>query len=186
MIYYTSRDLSKRLSIHPEKWKRWARAFLPPDPLGGLQSGVARQFSIPDAFKVYLGGYLVGRLRFTMPEAEVILSDLAAWLKKAGFLDLNPLPADDILRRIGYHRIYIIEPEGNGFAYVIRTLTAPAALAGQAQGQACFRQIYMGTCEAPKSDSQQDPLLSEAVLGARVVTVSALYGHFLRHLQAHD
>ena len=43
--FYTNRELSEKLSIGLSKWKRWSREFLPPDPLGGLQSGYARQYT---------------------------------------------------------------------------------------------------------------------------------------------
>ncbi|MFZ7126824.1 MAG: hypothetical protein ACOWWM_11790 [Desulfobacterales bacterium] len=78
--YYASRELAVRLEIPLAKWKRWAREFLPPDPLGGYRSGYARQYSLREAFRVYLGGHLVGCHRFTIPESRRILKDLDAWL----------------------------------------------------------------------------------------------------------
>ena len=80
--FYSNRQLSSFLDIPLSRWKRWSREFLPPDPLGGLQSGFARQFSIRDAFVVYLAGYLVSNLGYTIPEARIILHDLNGWLKK--------------------------------------------------------------------------------------------------------
>ena len=44
--FYLNRELSDRLGIRLSRWKRWSREFLPPDPLGGLQSGFARQYSL--------------------------------------------------------------------------------------------------------------------------------------------
>ena len=82
MIYFKSKYLSDKLDINLAKWKRWSREFLDPDPLGGYQSGVARQFSFKDAFRVFLGGHLVGVLNFTIPQARQILIDLNRWLKK--------------------------------------------------------------------------------------------------------
>jgi hypothetical protein len=88
--FYTNRELSLNLQINLAKWKRWSREFLPPDPLGGMQSGYARQYSPAQAFKVYLGGYLVSQLRFTIPESKAILKDLKEWLADKGFsLDFN-------------------------------------------------------------------------------------------------
>ena len=78
--FYTNRQLSQAFQINLAKWKRWSREFLPPDPLGGLQSGFARQYNLDEAFAVYLGGYLVGNLKFTIPEARQILNDLRQWL----------------------------------------------------------------------------------------------------------
>jgi hypothetical protein len=73
------------LDINIAKWKRWSREFLPPDPLGGMQSGYTRQYNPNDAFKVNLGGHLVADLKFTIPEAKQILQDLDDWLADKGF-----------------------------------------------------------------------------------------------------
>jgi hypothetical protein len=80
--FYLNRDLSRRLGIPLSRWKRWSREFLPPDPLGGHQSGYARQYSTKDAFLVYLAGFLVSTLGFSIPAARQILQDLNPWLKK--------------------------------------------------------------------------------------------------------
>lgn len=81
--YYFSRDLSRKLRIPLNRWKRWAREFLPPDPLGGLQSGYARQFSTREAFTVYLGGFLVAGLGFSIPQARQVIRDLSGWMRKS-------------------------------------------------------------------------------------------------------
>ncbi len=78
--FFTSQELSQKLDIKLTRWKRWSREFLPPDPLGGLQSGYARQYNPDQAFTVFLGGYLVGDLKFTISEARRILHDLHDWL----------------------------------------------------------------------------------------------------------
>ena len=83
--FYTNRELSQKLEINLARWKRWSREFLPPDPLGGIQSGYARQYSIDSAFTVYLGGYLVGELKCTISEAKKILEELKSWLKEKDF-----------------------------------------------------------------------------------------------------
>ena len=80
--FYLNRELSARLGIPVSRWKRWSREFLSPDPLGGLQSGYARQYSIKDSFKVYFAGYLVSAMGFSIPETRQILNDLNGWLKK--------------------------------------------------------------------------------------------------------
>lgn len=96
--YFTSRDLSTKFNLNLAKWKRWSRAFLPPDPLGGLQSGYARQYSIDQSFTVYLGGVLVSELKFSIPEAGQILDDLKAWLGAVGIY-LNAKPDRDLIDR---------------------------------------------------------------------------------------
>ena len=83
--FFTNREASKRLDINLSKWKRWSREFLPPDPLGGMQSGFARQYSPDGAFTVFLGGHLVADLKFTIPEAKQIVKDLHLWFGQKGF-----------------------------------------------------------------------------------------------------
>ena len=83
--YFLGRDLADRLQIPPARWKRWAREFLPPDPLGGLQSGYARHYSIDEAFTVYLAGQLVSGSKCSIPEARAILADLQHWLAAEGY-----------------------------------------------------------------------------------------------------
>ena len=83
--FYTNRELSQKLNINLARFKRWTREFLPPDPLGGMQSGYARQYSIDNAFTVYVGGHLVGELKYTIPQAKKILEDLKKWLKENAF-----------------------------------------------------------------------------------------------------
>jgi hypothetical protein len=83
--FFTNRELSDRLGIKLAKWKRWSREFLPPDPLGGMQSGYARQYNPDQAFTVFFGGHLVADLRFSIPETIQILQDLNKWLSEKGF-----------------------------------------------------------------------------------------------------
>ena len=109
--FYTNRELSKNLDINLAKWKRWSREFLPPDPLGGMQSGYARQYNLDDSFTVYLGGYLVSDLRFTIPEVKQILEDLYEWLVDTGFYFVakhDPKPKTDIEHSIKEYQICIL------------------------------------------------------------------------------
>jgi hypothetical protein len=69
--FYLNRELSAMFGFKLSRWKRWSREFLPPDPLGGLQSGFARQYSLPEAFQVYLGGHLVADLKISIPETKI-------------------------------------------------------------------------------------------------------------------
>ena len=85
--YYTNREISDKLEVNLSRWKRWSRAFLPPDPLGGQQSGYARQYLFKDLFKVYLGGHLLAHHKLTVAESVGLLADLVPWLKKMGFMD---------------------------------------------------------------------------------------------------
>ena len=78
--YFNSRDLSGKLDINLARWKRWTREFLPPDPLGGKQSGYARQFSLQEAFSVYLAGHLVAALGLSIPDTKKVLQRVAQWM----------------------------------------------------------------------------------------------------------
>ncbi len=82
--FFTSRELSHNLQIPLAKWKRWSREFLPPDPLGGLQSGVARRYSVDQALTVYIGGHLVAEQKASIPEASQIMAELHACFKDIG------------------------------------------------------------------------------------------------------
>ena len=82
--FFSNRELSAGLSIPLARWKRWSREFLPPDPLGGLQSGVTRQFSVDEALIVFLGGHLVAELKMSVPDARQILQDLKPCLRDIG------------------------------------------------------------------------------------------------------
>ncbi len=90
IIYYNNRQISSALQFNISRWKRWSREFLPPDPLGGLQSGYARQYSMREAFQVALGGHLVGFMKFSVHQARTILMDLEPWMKKNGYYYWNP------------------------------------------------------------------------------------------------
>ncbi len=125
--YYLNRELSGKLEINLARWKRWSREFLPPDPLGGMQSGYARQYSPDSAFTVFLGGYLVAYMKFTIPEAKQILKDLHGWLVDNGFyfLDKGDSKTSDVINKvIDRYIIYIYENSLPGehldFYYKIR------------------------------------------------------------------
>jgi len=85
--YYTNRELAQKLEINLARWKRWSRSFLPPDPLGGMQSGYARQYLFKDLFKVFLGGYLLAHLKLSVTDSRKVLDNLAPWMGNNGFLD---------------------------------------------------------------------------------------------------
>ncbi len=83
--FYNNRELSEKLHINLARWKRWAREFLPPDPLAGKQAGYARQYYVDDAFSVYIGGHLVAELGFSIPQTRQILAKTRDWMKARGF-----------------------------------------------------------------------------------------------------
>ncbi len=109
--YHTNKELADKLHINLAKWKRWSREFLPPDPLGGLQSGYARHYKTDDAFTVVLGGHLVSELRFSIPQAKTILTDLQQWLLDLRFYfdyESRANPLADIHASVQSYTIYII------------------------------------------------------------------------------
>ena len=89
--FYTNRELAQKFGLNLAKWKRWSREFLPPDPLGGLQSGFARQYTLKDAFRVYLAGFLVSELKYSIPAAKEIIDELTNWLESEEFLTNHDL-----------------------------------------------------------------------------------------------
>lgn len=174
MIYYQSKELSIKLGINLAKWKRWSRDFLPPDPLGGLQSGVARQFNLKDAFKVYFGGYLVGELKFTIPDAIKISTDLSTWMKKNGLYNLQPQPWQELNRNSPRTYLYIHWCSNGHFAYTIRTVTAYARSDSDNCYQETFSQELIGT--------ETDLLAAGKSPSAHAIAITVLYQDFLRRI----
>jgi hypothetical protein len=105
--FYLNRELSTRLGFKLSRWKRWSREFLPPDPLGGLQSGFARQYSLLEAFQVYLGGHLVSDLKISIPETKIILGDLKEWVTTQYFSYPASGEPSLVQRSVKEYRIYI-------------------------------------------------------------------------------
>jgi hypothetical protein len=158
--YYTNRDLSSRFKINLAKWKRWSREFLPPDPLGGLQSGYARQYTRDDAFAVYLGGHLVSDLRFTIPETKRILSDLSNWLGKSGFYKNAGIESDgldDVKKKIDAYLIYVRSGSDlcgnlNGFTYAVRGVISNKTLT--VKGHTVEQEQYLEYIPCPPGNSE--------------------------------
>ncbi|MDL2275217.1 hypothetical protein LJC22_03715 [Desulfosarcina sp. OttesenSCG-928-G10] len=124
--YYTNREISEKLSINPARWKRWSRVFLPPDPLGGMQSGYARQYLYGDLFIVFLGGHLLTHHKQTVPEARQVISDLTSWMKKTGFLDLKKKAQQEsgVCIRVFFY-LEAATKTGFAFRYLIQKSTLP-------------------------------------------------------------
>lgn len=174
MIYYNSNELSNKLEIKSAKWKRWAREFLPPDPLGGLQSGFARQFNLKDAFRVSLGGYLVSGLRFSIPEARQILADLSPWLRKHGFFKLQQDQQTDRVDPWNNYLIIIYLDKDNRLHYIIGSVRS-----SNANGTAkVLTEFHIQKRIGPASDTVAVDKLS----GARMVAISRIYKEFLRKI----
>lgn len=76
LSFYDSRSLSQKLTIPLARFKRWSREFLPPDNLGGYQSGYARQYNLNEAFTVYLGGFMVHDTKLLAQQTRKVLRSL--------------------------------------------------------------------------------------------------------------
>jgi hypothetical protein len=81
-----NRKLAEATGFSYHQVRRWVVAFLPPDPHIGLHSGKARTFTFDQSVRVYLGGFLVSRMGYTIGEAGQSLEDIFAWLKKMKLL----------------------------------------------------------------------------------------------------
>ncbi len=168
MIYFNSKYLSKCLGINLAKWKRWAREFLDPDPLGGFQSGYARQFSNKDAFRVFLGGFLVSEMKFSIPQARQILSDLHHWLTQH---HLYALPIQNSTSPAQSHNIYIYPLKGGKFGYAVRTMTESALIIKENRHEEHFQLQLIG--------------LSTDVIGAKdfthasILSINAVHQKYL-------
>ena len=179
--YYTSRRLSEIFGIKLARWKRWSREFLPPDPLGGMQSGYARQYTLDESFIVYLGGYLVKHLQFSIPDTRIILKELNGWMKENGFLgftenhspqtlhDQEPLIQKEIL-------IYRRPMDGKP-VYCVRKIANRTSVNGKDAGVWDVR--YKETLIPP----DLDPETIEQALSAKLLLITKLLLEFSRRLE---
>jgi hypothetical protein len=161
--FFTNRELSDRLGIKLAKWKRWSREFLPPDPLGGMQSGYARQYNPDQAFTVFLGGHLVADLKFTIPEANQIIQDLNKWLSEKGFFfdlrghSMSDRGMDALIKK---YIIFIRREKGVDkrfkFIYTIRGVISNEPV--QHKGFEMMKKLYVETSvnQRPEKPSEMD------------------------------
>jgi len=159
--FFTNRELSDRLGINLAKWKRWSREFLPPDPLGGMQSGYARQYTSNQAFTVFFGGHLVADLKFSIPEARQIIQDLNDWMSEKGFYyDLRGRSSSDesIDTLIKKHIIFIWREKGSdkgfNFVYTIRGVISNETV--QYKGFEMMKKLYVETFLNKKSEKPSE------------------------------
>jgi len=154
--YYTNKELSEIFEINIAKWKRWSREFLDADPLGGLQSGYARQYHPPDAFHIFLCGYLVAELKYSISATKMIYKDLQIWLKEHGFLNLSysEKSANNVEKSLKEYFICIQEWKNQKkpvFSYTIRELILKEKY--ELQGETIFKEHYKKTKIKPVSSS---------------------------------
>ena len=182
--FFTAKELSQKFNVNLARLKRWSREFLPPDPLGGLQSGYARQFNPDEAFTVILGGHLVGDLKLTIPDARQIIQDLNEWLAEHEFFFNFSGRDNSPPKKAGpakHYQIAIIKKKitgaaDSGFIYQVRGIIADDVidLHGQQIRQLHFTESCIG------SDlSEPAPFYTES---HRVLNISALRDRFLSTL----
>ncbi len=183
MRFYSSRELAGRLGLPLARWKRWSREFLPPDPLGGLQSGYARQYSLRDAFTVFLGGHLVADLGFAVPDARIVLKQTGTWIRR------NLIPAADRLLGLPAG----VAAEEDFPRYEIRIVPA-RDLAGRRIEPLCrIRTVHSHVCldaaarryrqEFQDADLAKKAAPDEGGLTIRIVRLSTLCNHLVGRLR---
>ncbi|MBW2192467.1 MAG: MerR family transcriptional regulator [Deltaproteobacteria bacterium] len=180
LLFYTNRELSEKLGINLAKWKRWSREFLPPDPLGGMQSGYARQYHPDEAFTVNLGGHLVADLKFTIPEAKQILRDLNNWFSATGFY-FDPKSAEStkegLEKSVKRYTIDIFckTTHDNNY-YVIKGLLSkkPVQHHGSTVSEARYVEMFIGA-RSNKQDHSN-------TIGKRVLNITVVLERFLENM----
>jgi hypothetical protein len=182
--FYTNRELADKLSINLAKWKRWSREFLPPDPLGGMQSGFTRQYSIDDAFKVFLGGHLVSAIKYTIPEAKKILHDLQEWLAGVGIYQNSGRDQENNtgpVMAVKRHIIYIqLQPTASDqpidFRYSIRGIISDTTV--QHKTIIVRQERYIETLIPPQ---ENEPAVLETA-GVKMLNITAVVQQFVECL----
>ena len=183
--FFVNKELSQKLNINLAKWKRWSREFLPPDPLGGLQSGYARQYNPNEAFTVYLGGFLVANLKFSIPEAKQILQDLHGWLGDKGFFfDAKgsigtKKGVDNIIQKYIVSVVkdkYTIK-EKMGFHYQVRGIISNRPI--RYQGFEIMEELYVET----SIGSQVEPPSTTEIDTVKTLNITGFLNGFVERME---
>jgi hypothetical protein len=173
VIYFKSRYLSECLGIGLAKWKRWVREFLPPDPLSGMQSGYARNLNLKDAFHVYLAGYLVSNMRFSIAQVRQIMSDMEPSLKQQGFQAFHETQMPD--PTISFW-ILIYQSRESGFGYIevlCNGGSAPEKTADASQIQRTYPDHPIA-----------DLFTHHHFVDARIISISGIYKQFIGRIES--
>ena len=183
--FYTNKELSKKFSVNLARWKRWSREFLAPDPLGGLQSGYARQYNPDEAFTVALGGHLVGDLKFSIPEAKQILVDLHQWLVDHDFYLYFSKSSDSTKKsttEVIYYQLTISSravryDNDHGLSYWDRGIVSVDSI--NLHGVRLRQEHFIESSIGPKES--ESPRMNS--VSYRVLNISEFRKRFLNHLQ---
>ncbi len=116
---------------------------------------------------MFLGGYLVSALKFNIPEARQILSDLELWLKDKGYyvLQVNHQQAKSQVSHI-----YIYTLSNGKFGYAIRNLSPNGS---KGNGETCLERYNLELVGI-----FSDPLCENDTLFARIVLINSVYDTF--------
>jgi hypothetical protein len=149
-----------------------------------MQSGYTRQYSIDDAFKVFLGGHLVSTLKYTIPEAKKILHDLQKWLAGVGIYQNS---GSDRINNAGprtavQRYIIFIRPQSSvsgqpiSFLYNIRGIIADTTV--QHKAILVRQERYIETLIPPRENERA---VSKA-LGMKMLNITAVLQLFVECL----
>ena len=184
--FYTNKELSQKFNVNLARWKRWSREFLEPDPLGGLQSGYARQYNPDEAFTVDLGGHLLGDLKFSVPETKQILIDLHPWLVDHDFyFYVATTPESDKNRtcEINHYQLIISNrairrDKERGLSYWARGIISVDSI--NLNGDPVQREHFHESSIGPQ-ESKSPRMIAESY---RVLNISMFRKNFLNRLQS--
>jgi hypothetical protein len=149
-----------------------------------MQSGVTRQYSIDDAFKVFLGGHLVSAIKFTIPEAKKILHDLQEWLAGVGIYQNTGGDMENGTRPMTpvKHYMIFIQPQPAvsdqpiDFLYSIRGIIADTTV--QHKAILVRQERYIETVIPPQENERA---VSETA-GVKVLNITAVLEQFVECL----
>lgn len=104
------------------KVRRNVNYFLPPDPLAKRRSGYKRKMSLNDAFRVFLGTYLVSVHKFSYHDAEEILNDLKPWMASVNLFPEFNSKRSGIDAVIDLHNVKIVDKNDitGKFSYICK------------------------------------------------------------------
>lgn len=189
--FYLNRELSASLGIRLSRWKRWSREFLPPDPLGGLQSGFARQYSLSEAFQVYLGGHLVADLKFSVPDSKVIVGDLKDWVMNQYFSYPPSEEQSSIRKSVKEYRIYIftnleLKQASRKHAYLVRRVIDREKSHGKGARIVTERYIENWLEQGDAAGGYGRPEDVPYWMAARILYITKIYHIFKEALQKEE
>lgn len=186
--FYLNLELAQKLGFKLSRWKRWSREFLPPDPLGGLQSGFARQYTAADAFQVYLGGHLVSNKNFSIPETKIILEDLKYWVATQYFSYPGAEKRASVQSPVREYRIFIFMNRDATQAlpspsYLLRRLIDEERTRGNGSGFITERYIQNWLKIGDLVSKGGEPDVVPDLVAARILYISKVYQMYKERLQ---